>query len=48
LGSAIIADVTVSLIAMKLGFVDRDGPDTCGEAVVAPIGIPSAAFAELE
>jgi NAD(P)H-hydrate epimerase len=44
LGNAIMADVTVTLVARKRGFDFEDGPEACGEVIVAPIGVPRAAL----
>ena len=47
LGSALCADLTVTLAAAKLGQVIYPGVACCGELVVAEIGIPQALLEEL-
>lgn len=42
LGQAVEADVTISFEHPKLGHLLQDGPDQCGELVVASIGIPDS------
>jgi len=47
LGSALCADLTVTLAAAKLGQVLHPGVACCGELVVAEIGIPQALLNEI-
>ena len=47
LGSAVCADLTVTLAAAKLGQIIYPGVACCGELVVAEIGIPQALLDEL-
>jgi NAD(P)H-hydrate epimerase len=42
LGTAVIADFTVTFHALKQGLVNYPGADYAGEIVVAPIGIPES------
>lgn len=47
LGSALVADLTVTFAAAKLGQVISSGVACCGELIVAEIGIPQTVLAEL-
>ncbi|MCC7510465.1 MAG: NAD(P)H-hydrate epimerase [Planctomycetes bacterium] len=40
LGACVRAEVTVTFVAAKPGFLDKAGPSFCGKVVVAEIGIP--------
>ncbi|MGE3175549.1 MAG: NAD(P)H-hydrate epimerase [Planctomycetota bacterium] len=40
LGAAVVADVTVTFEAAKVGMTLREGPRHCGRIVVAPLGLP--------
>jgi NAD(P)H-hydrate epimerase len=40
LGAAVRADLTVTFVAQKPGFLAGRGPELCGRVVVAEIGIP--------
>ena len=42
LGVAVRADVTVTFVARKAGFLCGRGPELCGRVVVAEIGVPRA------
>ena len=40
LGAAVVADVTVTFVAPKVGMTLGDGPRCCGRVVVAGLGLP--------
>ena len=40
LGAAVVADVTVTFVAPKVGMTVGDGPRCCGRVVVAGLGLP--------
>jgi NAD(P)H-hydrate epimerase len=40
LGLAVRADVTVTFVALKPGFLTNAGPATCGKVQLAEIGVP--------
>lgn len=40
LGAVVLADVTVTFEAQKLGMTIGEGPRCCGRVIVAPLGLP--------
>lgn len=45
LGVAVRADVTVSFIALKQGLFTAEGPEHCGEVILADLQVPAAVLA---
>lgn len=44
LGTAVRADLTLTMVAPKIGFALADGPDHVGDVIVVDIGAPSEAL----
>jgi len=47
LGPVLIADATITFVALKRGLFTADGPDCCGRVELAPLDIPDAAYRRL-
>jgi NAD(P)H-hydrate epimerase len=47
LGVCVQADVTVTFVALKHGLLRGQGPQLCGEVVLAPIGLPRDIYRRL-
>lgn len=48
LGRAVVADLTVSFIGLKLGLLCGEGPDHCGELSFDSLDVPAAVYEGLE